>query len=344
MTKAFIAIDTGGTRTTIEISVPGTGLKPQRFEVAESISGMLAPTEYPATIHKIFAPIEEHLQKHCIAGMPFYVFIGSAGFAASSRSHFEELLLKTIPSLLGGNIKVAGVTNDATSLLWGYEADAAIVAGTGSNVLVRDATGQVFQAGGHEWVATDHGSGFWIGLKATRQVASDLENDEDTVLLSHFGEAYGINPGDKKAVIEKFRSLAKPQLSQKTNIAHFAQAACVAAELGDEKAQNIVKAEAEKLADSVANLIIKHLDTAGLNRGLKIVQCGSLLANSHYQSVFEPHLKMRLTETPSGMHEISRIKTKTGVEAIMNLAKRLPGNLDDLLQAQPGLRPIITRF
>lgn len=344
MSTVFIAVDSGGTRTNVEVSVPGDGFGVRRFEVPDSLSGVLPRSEYAGAIRHIFAPIESYWHQHDVPDMPVYVFFGAAGFAAASRSSFLEILHESLPDFLNGNIKAAGACNDTSALLWGHDADGAIVAGTGSNVLVRTRDGQVHQAGGHDWVATDYGAGFWVGLEAIRQVARDLESAENTVLLNRFREVYGIFGEEESDIIARFRALAVSDSRLKADIARFAAAVCSAAELGDLAAQNIVKNEAEDLADSVSRIIRRRFSQDDLSdRVPTLVQCGSLLANDFYRSAFESQVRMRLSPGREG-ETISWLRTKNGIEAVMNLAQRLPGDTSDLLEVSLTYRPAIARF
>lgn len=344
MSAVFISIDTGGTRTNVAVAAPGTDWVSRRFEVAASLSGVLARAEYVPTLHRIFAPIENYWQQHDVPDMPVYVFIGAAGFAAPTRLHLQEAIHEALPGYLSGNLHAVGACNDTASLLWGYDADGAVIAGTGSNVLVRDRGGELFQSGGNDWVAADNGAGFWVGLHAIRQVARDLESGENTVLLSRFCEVYGLLEGDEPEIIARFRALAVADHRLKADIARFAAATCAAAELGDLDAQNIVKSQAEELADAVARTIRRRFSRDEIAGGLSLVQCGSLLSNDFYRAAFEAQVRMRLAGGMPGGDALHWERTKNGIEAVMHLAQMLPEWPETLLQASPAFRPVVVRF
>ncbi|MCB1274154.1 MAG: hypothetical protein KDB25_07155 [Leucobacter sp.] len=343
MSAVFIAVDSGGTRTNVEVSAPGTDFETRRFEVADSLSGVLPPSEYAATIRRIFAPIENYWQEHDVPDMPVYAFFGAAGFAEPTRGAFLETLHDALADYLNSNIRAAGACNDTAALLWGHRANGAIVAGTGSNVLVRTADGAVHQAGGHDWVASDYGSGFWVALNAIRQVARDFEAGENTVLLNRFREVYGIFGNRDEEIIARFRALAVSDNQLKADIARFAAGVCAAAELGDLSAQNIVKGEAEDLADSVARVVRRRFSTEDLASGLTLVQCGSLLGNDFYRAAFESQVRMRLSSGTEA-DAITWFRTKNGIEAAMNLAQRLAEDTSELMEAPIPYRPAIVRF
>jgi N-acetylglucosamine kinase-like BadF-type ATPase len=163
------------------------------------------------------------------------------------------------------------------------------------------------------------------------------------VLLNRFREVYGIFGNQEGEYIARFRALAVSDSYLKADIARFAAAVCSAAELGDLAAQNIVKSEAEDLADSVARIVRRRFTPEQLEAGLTLVQCGSLLANDFYRSAFEGQVRMRLA---SGREEagITWLRTKNGIESVMNLAQRLPTDTTDLMQISTGHRPAIVRF
>jgi N-acetylglucosamine kinase-like BadF-type ATPase len=309
-----------------------------------TLSGVLPRDQYGPVLRRILAPIETYWHEHDVPDMPVYLFIGAAGFAAPTRQSFNDVIFETIPGFLKGNIRAAGISNDTAALLWGYDADGAVIAGTGSNVLVRSRSGELFQAGGHDWVATDYGAGFWVGLRAIRQVARDLESGESTVLLDRFSEMYGIFDGQESDIIARFRTLAVSDSRLKADIARFATAVCAAAERGDLDAQNIVKSEAEDLADSIARTIRRRFTKDEVADGLTLVQCGSLLSNSFYRAAFEAQTRMRLAQGAEGDGGITWHRTNNGLQATMNLAQRLTGDVDDLLQTSPSFRPAIVRF
>ena len=80
----------------------------------------------------------------------------------------------------------------------------------------------------------------------------------------------------------------------KRKIARFAAEVCNAAERGDHDSQNIVKLEAEDLADVMAGSLRRWFGAVESLDGLSLVQCGSVMNNTFYRSTFESQLGMRL--------------------------------------------------
>jgi N-acetylglucosamine kinase-like BadF-type ATPase len=308
-----------------------------RFETPHTISGTTPAKEYANNLRQIMKNAEKYCQNKQLTGFQAYLFIGSAGYAPSVREHFEDSMAKVLAPALDGSIKVAAAANDTVALLFGHQADGAIIVGTGSNILVKSGQG-LYQGGGQDWVANDNGAGFWIGLQAIRQVARDYEAGEDTALRSRFEETYTVT--SESDLLKRFRSLAVVNERMKADIARFATSVCVAAEFGDQSAQNIVKAEAEDFADVVATAIRRRFTSDELASGIRVVQCGSVLANDFYNSMFEAQLNMRL-RSDANPPSIKWLKVKSGIDAGSVLAHRLTGKVDDLLELDSRYRPTI---
>ena len=147
-----------------------------------------------------------------------WMFVSAAGFSASARSDFLRTLRDVLPDVFGDCVAAAGAANDGVSLLLAYEASIAVIAGTGSIALVRTAEG-IRQVGGHDWVACDQGSGFWIGMRSIRQAYRDLDEGSDSVLLQRLYEHFGLSPDDEDRLIAKAYDLALAQSSMKREIA-----------------------------------------------------------------------------------------------------------------------------
>ncbi len=239
------------------------------------------------------------------------------------------------------SLKTVGAANDAVTLLLGSRADGIVIAGTGTSVVMRDRDGALHQSGGHEWVACDDGSGFWIGLRAIRRAYRDLENGLDSVLLHRMCDVYNIRHDDTQALIERIRELAVGHKNTKRDIAKFAASVCDAAERGDVAAQDIVKSQAEDLADVTAGALRRRFTRQEQEDGLKIVQCGSLLSNAFYRGTFEAHLHIRLLSNDQKPTELHWERIVTGDRPALSLARELANGADALGRLDPSFRPAI---
>jgi N-acetylglucosamine kinase-like BadF-type ATPase len=342
----FVGIDSGGTRTNVEILVSDANgnRRSASYESAESLSGALAPSLIPNVLGKILAPLPLRLEDLAIDDLPMYVWISAAGFTPWTRDEFTVAIHDSGPAIGYENIHSMGVANDAVSLLLGSRANGIIIAGTGSSVIVKASDGSLHQSGGHEWVACDYGSGFWLGLGAIRQAYRDFEAGSDSVLLQRLRQVYGIRPNDTRALIAKLRDLAIADPNMKKEIARFAASVCAAAERGDVDAQNIVKLGAEDLADVTAGALRRQFPMDQLVEGIGLVQCGSLLGNQLYRSSFESQIEMRLSSGIEQRVAIDWQRVTTASAACIQLARDLAGDTTDLLRLDMSFRPSIVIF
>ena len=340
MSSVLVGVDSGGTRSNVKVKIGDDHFR--TYEVSDSLSGSLSPSEYAGTLKQILMPLEQFLQD-LPAGGQVAIFISAAGFTANFREDFLDAINEVAPHLLAGRLSSMGIANDAPTLSLGHEADAVVIAGTGSNVLVRAKDGTLFQVGGHEWVASDYGAGFWIGLRAIRRAYRDHELDTKTVLLQRLTEEYGIRANDSRRLIAKFRDLAIADANMKPEIARFAAPVCAAADRGDEASQDIVKAEAEDLADVLAGSLRRRFTHDELSQGVRIVECGGLLSNAFYQQGFRSQVEMRLRsgdrQTGFDWNYVS-----TGTDAALHLAYLMQETERDLTSMPSEFRPLVVRF
>jgi N-acetylglucosamine kinase-like BadF-type ATPase len=339
----FIGIDSGGTRTNVLISSTADLEISGQYEVGESLSGAVASQSYPRVLHKILTRADSLIARNAPAGARVYVFISAAGFSVASREEFMATLRRVCPDHIGGRITAAGAANDAVSLIMGLRAAAVVIAGTGSNIVLAPSSGFV-QIGGHNWVACDQGSGFWIGLGAIRRAFRDLEAGTESTLLERLYETYGIHQHDTAALIEKAYDLAVNDHSTKRDIARFAASVCGAAERGDVASQNIVKAEAEALADLMAVGLRRHFLDEDLAAGITVVQAGSVMANEFYRASFENQLEMRLRSPHPTAAELNWKRVWTGLDAAIQLAQDLAEGSMDVGSVAVAFRPVVIRF
>ncbi|WP_107772040.1 BadF/BadG/BcrA/BcrD ATPase family protein [Nocardioides sediminis] len=339
MTPVFMGVDSGGTRTNVRIRV---GEEIKSFELAESLGGSLSPSEYAKTLRAILLPAESRLLDSHDAS-EIAIFISAAGFTQAFREDFLDAINEVAPTVLSGRIASISIANDAPTLLLGHQADAIVIAGTGSNVLVQARDGALFQVGGHEWVASDYGAGFWIGLRGIRRAYRDHESGMNTVLLQRLVQEYGLRAHDERRLIAKFRDLAIADANMKPEIARFAAEVCSAAERGDEAAQDIVKVEAEDLADVLAGSLRRRFSIDELADGLTIVECGGLLSNDFYQQAFRSQVEMRL-RTGGRPATIAWRHVTTGLDAALNLAADVHELKRDMATIAAQFRPLVVRL
>lgn len=343
--SVFVAVDSGGSRTNVELRVgqeDGDLLPLSTYEVSATLSGALAAEEIPRVLRQILAPAESALDD--VRDLPVYVWISAAGYSPLTREDFLDALEEAKGTVLGPQVRCVGTANDAVTVLLGSGADAIVIAGTGSAVLLRSKDGTIHRAGGQEWVATDAGSGFWIGLLGIRGAYRDFENGRDSVLLQRFVEQYGLARVEGRRIKAKVRELAVGDHDMKKEIARFAAAVCAAAERGDESSQDIVKSEAEDLADVTAGSLRRVFNRIELSEHVKVVQVGALLGNAFYRGSFETQLLMRLLSGSDLPAVIDFEQLATVINPALAIAQSLASEPDRHLGVDRDFRPIVLRW
>jgi glucosamine kinase len=247
----LVGVDSGGTHTNIRVLTPD-GTKKTVSEINRSLTSNRSNVELREVLGEILSAV--HGQT---LGDAACIWINAAGYSAASRQRLEQLIAPAIANL---NMRL-GISNDAVGLLLAHHSElVAIIAGTGSVAMARNATGDVITRGGNEWVVADYGSAFWLGLNGIRAAWLAMEGGPDTALLNccieHFSPLKDDEPNrDIRIVMRQIgRRLASLGTDTKPIIASFAHQVTREAELGDEEAQKIVRHAVDELAGSAARV------------------------------------------------------------------------------------------
>jgi glucosamine kinase len=228
-----VGVDGGGTKT-LAVVVDAQGNERGR--------GIAGSANYAAVginqaVHHIRSAVEEAVQ---MAGCSLPLQAAWLGLAGIDRPADYNILFPHLQSLA----EVVRLTNDAELVLSALD-DAvgiALIAGTGSIALVRDAHGTVARTGGWGHIIGDEGSGYDIGHQCLQAVSRAVDGrGQQTslveLLLNHWnlnsasdiiGKVY---PGGDKATIASLSTLV-----------------FTAARDGDEVAGRIVQGAANELA------------------------------------------------------------------------------------------------
>ncbi|MEP7160609.1 MAG: BadF/BadG/BcrA/BcrD ATPase family protein [Dermatophilaceae bacterium] len=338
-----LGVDGGGTRTSLRVGLagraadelagapcPASGHRPWRvlreITVDAPLHGTVGPEAYPGSLTGILEAADEILDEEGQHNAPVVVAIGAAGVTSATRDDMERALVDALQGAMGGRIRAAVACNDVVALLVGHAADGAIIAGTGSNVLLRvgmsahpptiavPAAEDLIQVGGQDWVVSDEGSGFWVGLTGMRQAYRDVEDGVASELACRLLSAYGLGPGQAPELIPHLRGAAVAGPDMKRGVARFAVSVCEAARAGDAAAQDLVRAQAEALADRMALGMRRHLGPRRWDRGMRFVQCGGLIGNDFFRRRFEERLAMR---TGAGCDwPVEWLRVQDGLDAV----------------------------
>ncbi|HZO71956.1 MAG TPA: BadF/BadG/BcrA/BcrD ATPase family protein [Ktedonobacteraceae bacterium] len=229
----FLGVDGGGSKT-LAIIVDAQGN--QRGQGLSGSSNYAAVGLSQAVAH-IGSAVEEAARE---AGCTLPLHAAWLGLAGIDRQDDCETLLPHLRSLA----EIVRLTNDAELLLSALDnaVGVALIAGTGSIALARNAQGSIRRAGGWGHILGDEGSGYDIarrGLQAATRAADGRE--PGTMLLALITQHWNLTSPD--GLIDKVYHAAN-----KADIAQVATLVFAAASSGDSTAREIVRQAAQELA------------------------------------------------------------------------------------------------
>jgi N-acetylglucosamine kinase-like BadF-type ATPase len=246
MASHFLAVDGGGSKTQAVVvdshgAVCGRG--------ASGSSNLRAIGVKPA-VRQLRAAIEAALPP----GARSTVDTAWFGLSGVHGAGGANLLA---PHLLSVAHEVT-ITNDAEFALAGLhnEPGVALIAGTGSIALGRDASGQIIQVGGWGHLLGDEGSAYDIGRRAALAAVRAADGrGPSTALLPLILERWGLR--EPRSMIDHVY-----RTQEKAPIASLAPAILDAARRGDRMARAIRRQACDELAQA-AIAVINALDIAG---------------------------------------------------------------------------------
>ena len=202
------------------------------------------------------------------------VCIGAAGAgrpetAAKIRGILEEL----IPGIPREKIEVAGDAVIALEAAFGAGSGVIAIAGTGSIVYGRDATGNVARAGGWGFAISDEGSGHWIGRRAIALAMTDRDEGLETALTDGILQAWKFNTIDE--LVQRANATPPPDFPP------LFRAVLHAAEEGDAIAGELLVDAGTRLA-ALAAIVVRRLAPAAplTIAALPIAMTGSVFRQS----------------------------------------------------------------
>ena len=241
-TRHVLGIDAGGTKTRALLA-DETG----RVLGSALGGGANLKTHGELEVEKILHAVAEEAQAGARADAV------ALGIAGADRPD-DHAVLRAILKRIGFKSRVV-VTNDArVAFVAGSErrVGLALVCGTGSIAWGRNSRGEIARSGGWGWHLGDEGSGFWIGMRAMRDVmrASDGRGPAtllDRPLFEHFG-------------IERLEQVLHAVYDgdfPRHHIAKFASRVEQAALSGDAVAREILQTAATELTLSARSVIAR---------------------------------------------------------------------------------------
>ena len=191
-------------------------------------------------LRQLLAP----LLPRCGEAGPACVCIGSAGISfGDARSQLAAILQSLCPhaiiQVLGDmEISLRANSTDGSGIL--------LIAGTGSICLGRTQKGETFRAGGWGHIASDGGSGYWIGLQAICYTLRALDGVEaETPLCKQVLKEMGCR--DCGTLVTYLSSAACTKACV-ARLCETVEACCLG---GDPAAKNILERAAEELCSLV---------------------------------------------------------------------------------------------
>jgi glucosamine kinase len=240
--RYFVALDGGGTKTECWVADESRVLGQASGPTVKLMNvGERAATEGLRTI------VREALGSAGVTGDS--VACTCFGLAGSSSEEVRRWAQTTLGELVSGAIVITGDEQIALDAAFRGGPGVLVIAGTGSHVTGRCASGTTVSAGGWGPVLGDEGSGTWIGLEAIRACLRARDRGVETCLLREIQQAWGLD--------ELGSLVAKANLRERPDFASLTSVVAECAESGDALAQGVLGHAGEELATQVSLVISK---------------------------------------------------------------------------------------
>lgn len=151
---------------------------------------------------------------------------------------------------VGGDLIIVGDVEVALDSAFFGKRGVLVLAGTGSNVAGRAATGEIVTAGGWGPALADQGSGHFLGLEALRRGFLAIDERRSTGLLAEAMAFWKL--GSLAELVQFANANPAPEFSQ------LAPLVVAAAEHGDAVARDVTEQGGRDLA-TLAGLVIEHV-------------------------------------------------------------------------------------
>lgn len=249
----FLGVDAGGTKTVFVLGDASRELARVR---AGTIKRMKADAETAEA--NLRTGLEELRAKTGVApGTIARCCIGTAGETVPLVVNW---LREAFARHVGGTLAIVGDVEIALDSAFFGQRGVLVLAGTGSNVAGRAATGTIVRAGGWGPALADQGSGHFLGLEGLRRGFLAIDQQRATSLLDRAREFWRL--GSLGELIEFANANPAPEFSR------LAPGVVEASEQGDAVAQEVVTQGGADLAMLAALTIerIRALEGEGRER------------------------------------------------------------------------------
>ena len=178
--------------------------------------------------------------------------VGMGGVAIPA---VQEWTLETMGAVVGGEVELCGDEHIALDAAFKGGAGILLVAGTGVIVAGRSADGTIYGTAGFGPVLADEGSGYWIGLEGIRAGLWAMDRGMKTNLLTEIQAFWGLESVGE--LLEKGNAQPGP------DFAALCPVVVRCAEAGDELAEAVLRRAGTELAEPVALMAVKMMESGG---------------------------------------------------------------------------------
>jgi glucosamine kinase len=261
----FLAVDAGGTKTDFVLA-------DQTRELARVRTGTIKRMRTDAgTAAQNLDSALEQLTKATGASMQSITrtCVGTAGVNVPL---VRDWLAASFKEKVGGGLLIVGDVEIALDAAFPGQPGVLVLAGTGSNVMGRNRSGDLITAGGWGPALSDQGSGHRIGLQSLRAIFLAIDEQRTTRLLQAVMDFWKLS--SIETLVEYSHTIPPPDFSRLTSVV------LQCAEQGDEVAKSVLREQGEELAYLV-RLIIRRLRGSSEQRDWTppIAYTGSILEN-----------------------------------------------------------------
>jgi glucosamine kinase len=220
----YLGIDGGGTKTRCALG----------DETAVLATSMSGGSNVCATAK--IAP--DQIQRICI------------GASGAARPEIAAKIRSILAELTPAAVEVVGDMVIALEAAFGSGPGVIAIAGTGSIVWGRDASGRTARAGGWGFAISDEGSGHWIGRRAISAVLQVHDEEQETALTAMVLHSWNLTTLDE--LVQKANSLPPPEFPRLFPVV------LRAAEQADGTARKLLADAATHLANLTA-MVVRRL-------------------------------------------------------------------------------------
>ncbi len=281
MTKYFLGLDIGGTKTACALADEHKILGRAKAGSAK----VLRVGKAEAAVH--LAEVLDAVSAE--SGVALVDVTASCiGTAGATVPDVTDWLREQMASRVGGTLTLVGDEVIALDAAFPGEQGILVVAGTGSIVIGRDGSGWTTIAGGWGPALGDEGSGCVLAQQALRSMFSAIDAGEEPLLLRRVLDHLGLQTRDDLVGVANALDFS---------FASLMPVVVKAARDGDSVAQKTLQRGGEDLAALVAHVIGRLAkEERGIENGLKIASTGSILA--HISEVSNTMRRVLLTTYP----------------------------------------------